>query len=225
MRYKAAAFDYDGTLAHVGVVDPLTIEALKRLKGSGRKLVLVTGRVTDDIKRVFPEYWLFDRIVTENGAVMYTPGDSDEQLLTQPADKLLVEELSEYGVQPLHVGRCIIATYRERSALIADVIKELTLDYALIFNKEHLMLLPMGVDKAFGLRAALGELHLSPSQTVAFGDAENDEVMFAACGFGVAVQNAVPALKVISNYIAAADHGYGVAEALQHLLHDEFAMK
>lgn len=44
MRYVALATDYDGTLAHHGVVDGPTLEALRRLKESGRRLVLVTGR-------------------------------------------------------------------------------------------------------------------------------------------------------------------------------------
>ena len=55
MRYFALACDYDGTLALGGYVDEPTVEALKRLRASGRKLLLVTGRDLDDVLRVFPE--------------------------------------------------------------------------------------------------------------------------------------------------------------------------
>jgi hypothetical protein len=44
MRYSALACDYDGTLALDGKVSKDTLEALQRLRSSGRRLILVTGR-------------------------------------------------------------------------------------------------------------------------------------------------------------------------------------
>ena len=44
MRYLALCTDYDGTIARHGVVDLPTIDALARLRESGRKLIMVTGR-------------------------------------------------------------------------------------------------------------------------------------------------------------------------------------
>src|SRR5262249_43299624 len=44
MRFRALATDYDGTLAHDGHVDAPTVDALRRLRDSGRLLILVTGR-------------------------------------------------------------------------------------------------------------------------------------------------------------------------------------
>ena len=55
MRYHVLAADYDGTLADDGRVDAPTLEALRRLADTGRKLVLVTGRQLDDLLAVFPE--------------------------------------------------------------------------------------------------------------------------------------------------------------------------
>lgn len=46
----AVATDYDGTLAHHGKVDAPTIAALERLKASGRKLLMVTGRELSSLK-------------------------------------------------------------------------------------------------------------------------------------------------------------------------------
>src|SRR4029450_10624204 len=48
MRYHALACDYDGTLAHNGRVNDETMAALERLRGSGRQLIMVTGRELDD---------------------------------------------------------------------------------------------------------------------------------------------------------------------------------
>ncbi|TIV90480.1 MAG: HAD family phosphatase, partial [Mesorhizobium sp.] len=72
MYFMALATDYDGTLAHNGLVAASTLSALETLKRSGRKLILVTGRELPDLKEVFPEIGLFDKVVAENGALIYT---------------------------------------------------------------------------------------------------------------------------------------------------------
>jgi len=61
--FKALATDYDGTIAHDGIVDDATLDALERLKHSGRRLVMVTGRELPDLERVCPRLDLFDRVV------------------------------------------------------------------------------------------------------------------------------------------------------------------
>jgi HAD superfamily hydrolase (TIGR01484 family) len=77
MRYHALATDYDGTLANHGTVSEGSLGALRRLKDSKRKLVLVTGRELDDLRAVFPETDLFDALVVENGAVFVRPADRE----------------------------------------------------------------------------------------------------------------------------------------------------
>src|SRR5579864_3129833 len=71
MRYFAFACDYDSTLADHGTVKDSTVDALRRLAASGRKLILVTGRELDDLRQVFPRHEIFHRIVAENGAILY----------------------------------------------------------------------------------------------------------------------------------------------------------
>jgi HAD superfamily hydrolase (TIGR01484 family) len=53
VRYHAFAVDYDGTLARHSEVEATTLDALKRLKESGRKLILVTGRELPDLFNIF----------------------------------------------------------------------------------------------------------------------------------------------------------------------------
>ena len=73
MKYLALATDYDGTIAHDGVVDGATLAALHRVRDSGRKLVLVSGRELEDFFATFAHADLFDRLVLENGALLYEP--------------------------------------------------------------------------------------------------------------------------------------------------------
>ena len=43
---------------------------LERLAGSGRKLLLVTGRKLDDLLKVLPQVELFDQVVAKNGGLL-----------------------------------------------------------------------------------------------------------------------------------------------------------
>jgi HAD superfamily hydrolase (TIGR01484 family) len=86
MRFLTLACDYDGTIATDGAVPQTTIAALERLRASGRRLILVTGRELNDLQRVFNRLDLFDRVVVENGAVMCDPTTPDRQVvLTAPS--------------------------------------------------------------------------------------------------------------------------------------------
>ena len=55
MRFLALATDYDGTLAHDGRVTAETLDALRRLRESGRKLILVSGRRLPELQETFPD--------------------------------------------------------------------------------------------------------------------------------------------------------------------------
>ena len=83
MRYQVLATDYDGTLAHDGMVDAPTLDAVKRFRDSGRHVVLVTGRELEELKQVFPQYELFELIVAENGALLYRPSTQKIKLLCE----------------------------------------------------------------------------------------------------------------------------------------------
>ncbi len=222
MRFRVLATDYDGTLATHGRVDQPTIAALHRLRASGRKLLLVTGRELPDLKRVFPPYAIFDRIVAENGALLYCPESNAEALLCEPPSSELVERLREMHV-PISVGRAVIATIEPHYAVVLKAIHKLGLELQLTFNKGSVMVLPSGVNKATGLAQALCEIGETAAATVAIGDAENDHAFLAACGCGVAVANALPSLKSRAHLVTRATHGAGVGEVIDKLIANDFA--
>ena len=111
MRYLALACDYDGTLASGGRVDGSVLQALERVRASGRRLILVTGRELPDLQRVFPRLDLFDLVVAENGALLYDPASREETPLAEPPPPQFAEELARRGVNPLSRGRVIVATW------------------------------------------------------------------------------------------------------------------
>ena len=223
MRYFCLICDYDGTIAHDGRCGPSTVEALKRVRASGRKLILATGRQLAELQEVFPEHALFDRIVAENGAVLYRPDNRESKLLADPPPAEFVAELRRRGVQPLSVGQCIVATWHPFEATVSEVIRDMGLELQVILNKDALMVLPSGVNKATGLQIALNELRFSPHNTVGVGDAENDDAFLAMCGCSVAVANALPALKEHVDLVTAGSHGAGVEELIEKLLSEDLA--
>jgi hydroxymethylpyrimidine pyrophosphatase-like HAD family hydrolase len=85
-------------------------------------------------------------------------------------------------------------------------------------NKGAIMILPVGVDKGLGLRAAAQELQLPLDSIAGVGDAENDTAFLALCGYSVAVANALPELKERVNWVSKGERGAGVVELIDQLL-------
>ena len=222
MRYAVLATDYDGTLATQGHVDAPTLAALEKVRQSGRKLILVSGRHLPDLHSVFSRLDLFDRAVLENGALLYTPETKQERLLCEPPPRNLQEALRKRSV-PFSAGRGILATWEPNQTAVLEAIHDLGLDLQVIFNKGAVMVLPSGINKASGLKAALNELSLSFHNVVGIGDAENDHAFLAVCECGVAVANALPSLKDRADIVTAGDHGAGVVEIANQLLDDDLA--
>jgi HAD superfamily hydrolase (TIGR01484 family) len=212
MYFLALAADYDGTIAADGVVSEETYEALAALKKTGRRLLLVTGRRLDSLQRAFPRLKLFDRVVAENGAVLYDPATEQERALAPPPPPALVDRMRERGVAPLSVGRSIVATWSPHEKTVLEVIQELGLELHIIFNKGAVMVLPSDVNKASGLCAALEELELSRHNVVGVGDAENDHAFLKCCGCGAAVANAIPSLASEVDIALTHPRGEGVIE-------------
>ncbi len=223
MRYHVLACDYDGTIAHHGKVSQRTLAALRKLKDTGRRLVLVTGRELDELAGRFPEIDIFDQVVAENGALLYTPATHAEKPLGEPPPEAFVQALKERNVTPLSVGRVIVATWTPQDKVVSEVIQALGLELQVIFNKGAVMVLPPGVNKASGLSAALAEMKLSPHNCVGVGDAENDHAFLSLCECAVAVANALPALKEHADLVTAEDHGRGVTELIERLVRDDLA--
>jgi hydroxymethylpyrimidine pyrophosphatase-like HAD family hydrolase len=223
MRYHILATDYDGTIAHNGAVPDDVVEALERFIGSGRKLVMVTGRELPDLMRVFPHLELFELVVAENGAVLHTPKTRENTALADRPPPEFVDDLRKRGVGPISVGESIVATWEPHSTTVLETIRDHGLEPQVIFNKGAVMILPAGVNKATGLKAALERLGISPHNVVGVGDAENDHSFLRLCEAAAAVANALPSVKEEADFVAVGDHGAGVVELIDALLADDLA--
>jgi HAD superfamily hydrolase (TIGR01484 family) len=223
VRFYALACDYDGTLATDGHVAEPTLDALRRLREAGRKLILVTGRLLPDLAALFEPLDLFDRVIAENGAVLYRPASKEELALAEPMPAELVSTLAARGVAPLQLGRVIAATLRPHETTALSTIRDLGLELQVIFNRDAVMVVPSGVNKGTGLQAALDELGLSFHNVVGIGDAENDHGFLELCECAVAVANALPAVGQRAAFVTDSANGRGVSELVSRMLEDDLA--
>jgi hydroxymethylpyrimidine pyrophosphatase-like HAD family hydrolase len=194
---------------------------LERCAAAGRKLLLVTGRELDELIGIFPEIRVFDRVVAENGGLLYCPRTGARKPLGIAPPPEFVSELIRRGVDPLSVGSSIVATVTPHEKEVLDVIRDLGLELQVIFNKGAVMVLPAGVNKASGLAHALDDLKLSARNVAAIGDAENDHALLRSSEFGVAVANALPTLKRDADRSSELGHGAAVEELIDAMLADD----
>jgi hydroxymethylpyrimidine pyrophosphatase-like HAD family hydrolase len=223
MRYLVLACDFDGTVATDGTVRDETFAALQRLRESGRKLILVTGREIDDLLKVFPRIDIFDRVVAENGGLLYRPANREHKTLGEAPSAEFVQALRACGISPLSVGHCIVSTWQPHESKVLETIRDLGLELQVIFNKGAVMILPSGVNKATGLEAALLELGLSPHNCVGVGDAENDHALLRLSECGVAVGNALPLVQERADWVTPGRNGEGVVQLIDKLIENDLA--
>ena len=185
MKFSVLALDYDGTIARDGALDPDVRSAIAEVRSRGIAVVLVTGRILEELRQITGGLGFVDAVVAENGAVLDFSG-GNSRLIGHPTQPLFLEELRRRGIE-FKAGQCVVETDAACATQVLAVIRELELPLTLVFNRGRLMLLPQAISKGTGLREALTMLRLSPHNAIAIGDAENDHDLLAVCEFGVAV--------------------------------------
>lgn len=211
--FRAVALDFDGTITDGELPSSEVLDALAKSRRAGRKAILVTGRILEELRSVFPavDRW-FDAIVAENGCVLAAEGMT--RALAAPIELELDEALVGRGL-PFRRGQVLLATHTAHEADVTEELRRLGLECQLVRNRGELMVLPSGVSKGFGVYQALGDLGISHHSTVAIGDAENDHSLLRGCELGVAVENAVASLKRHADLVLEKPGAAGVAEFLR----------
>lgn len=210
--FKVVAVDLDGTLTSKGWLSPQALDAIHDARSKGLAVVLVTGRIETELHAAFPHIVdYFDALVLENGAVVVVKGC--HRVVAEPVDNALEDALIKRRL-PYRRGEVLIAIDGEHAATVVDMIGELELDCQIVRNRDALMVLPAGVTKGSGLDAVLAELNLSPHNTIAVGDAENDLSMFGVAELGVAVRDAVSSVLRHADIVLDDPDGVGVSGLL-----------
>jgi hydroxymethylpyrimidine pyrophosphatase-like HAD family hydrolase len=219
MRFRVLALDYDGTIAHHGELHPGVRSAINEARAQGIAVILVTGRILQDLRRVAGDLDLFDAVVAENGAVLAFPGKGRTMPLTHPMPPILIEKLRQRDIQAVS-GECIIEADAGHAERILGIIRELELPLVIAFNRSRLMVLPHSISKATGLNKALSALRLSAHNAIAIGDAENDHAMLDLCEIGLAVQWGSAALKAVADEVLEGNGAGAIADYIRRISAD-----
>jgi hydroxymethylpyrimidine pyrophosphatase-like HAD family hydrolase len=190
------------------MLDPDVRRAIAELRAQDIIVVLVTGRILDDLRRVVGDFHFVDAVVGENGAVCEFPDSGYSTALGQPPPQGLLDALRHDGIH-FKAGRVVVEADAGEAPRILAIIRRLELPLVLVFNQSRVMVLPEAISKATGARHALTILRVSQHNVVGIGDAENDHQLLQACEVGVAVAWGSDALKEAADFVLP---GHGPAD-------------
>ena len=216
MKLFAIAIDYDGTMTLADVVDPAVRSAIAAARTRGIVVLLATGRILDELRRVAGELHFVDAVIAENGAVLHFPESGHTTLLAPAVPPAFAEALAQRHITH-RAGQALVDAAAADAPRLLDVLRELELPLVLIFNKGRVMTMPQGVSKGTGLHAALDTLRLSARNTLAIGDAENDHELLRLAEVGVAVPWASAALREAADVTLSGDGTEAVAAYVRAL--------
>lgn len=216
MKLTVIALDYDGTIARDDGLDVSVRQAIAAARMRGVVVLLVTGRILDELQRVARDLHFVDGVIAENGAVMHFPESGRTSTLAPRIPEEFIAELRRRRI-PFTAGQCLVDADANEGPRLLEVIRHLELPLVLIFNRGRVMTAPQGVSKATGLRVALETLRLSARNAIAFGDAENDHELLRLAEVGVAVEWGSKALQASADIILEGRGPAAVGEYVQRL--------
>jgi len=213
MLLRAIAIDYDGTIAQHGTLSPQVREAVVEARSAGLYVVIVTGRILRELRRVAGDLSFVDGVVAENGAVILL-SNGHRRLLGPPPFPTLLRELSKHGIEFV-VGRCLVDMDADHGETVLSIIRRNELPLMIVYNKSRLMVLPRSISKSGGLRDMLDILGTTIHNTIGIGNAENDYELLKDCEYGVAVNWAPEFLKLQADFVIPGDGPDSVADYIR----------
>ncbi len=215
MLLRSIAIDYDGTIAENGVLNTKVRDAIVEARSTGLNVIIVTGRILRELRRVAGDLGFVDGVVAENGAVILL-SNGHRRLLGPPPIPLFLSELSEHRIEFV-VGRCLVDMDAEYAEVVLSIIRQHELPLMIAFNKNRMMVLPRAISKSSGLREMLDILGTSIHNTIGIGNAENDYELLRDCEYGVAVSWAPQFLKSEADFVIPGDNQDSVADYIRKI--------
>jgi len=129
------------------------------------------------------------------------------------------------AVEPFKTPKMLLAAPPERIPALQAELEERYNGFLFFAQSEsHLIeVMPAGVDKGRALKRLADIEGVDISETMALGDNTNDIRLLSAAGFSVAVNNAVPQLKALADYVCEGERSKGFSEAMRKFVLNEDA--
>lgn len=193
---------YEGKCMRAAVMDRAVltelVEEIRRIPGC---FVFVSSTEGDGyVENPTPE--LVDFLV--NG--YHNTIHQSEDVLAEPIQIIKCSIYKENGILELEPG----FTERFGSRLNVAIAGDIWLDF-----------MNLDSDKGRAVRAIQEMLHVSPEETMSFGDNMNDLGLILSAGESYAVENAVPAIKAAAKHLTDKNTEDGVLKVLKRLLEEQ----
>lgn len=241
---KLIAIDMDGTLLNENYeISDYTKSMIVHAQNNGIQVILSTGRPIEFSYNFHLELGLTSDLVTTNGAQVWS---ADKQLLKEHTfESYIAEDLWHYGnlndyymwmvatnelfrysSRPenfhnykwikLGFGRL---TKEQKNAVLnkVNIYSELEVTSS---SRSNVEVNVKNVNKATGLKLICDRLGITFDNMVAIGDSLNDKSMIKAAQIGVAMDNAIPEIKEVSDYITDSNKSDGVGKFIERLLNE-----
>ena len=135
----------------------------------------------------------------------------DVVIQTQESTHGTIPDIGEYSGEKIY--QCLAFVNSETRQKLEDLLDHCTITS---WNDTGIDIIARTGGKAAGIQKFLDKEKLKRSQTMAFGDGENDKSMLKYAGIGVAMGNAGEALKNDADYVTADIDDDGIEKALLH---------
>ncbi len=156
---------------------------------------------------------------------------SDTHVISENHDKYVQIETDICGIPFLQsdylpdtitydVPKCIMVDNTDYLASIEKQVAD-KLSYKFnVFRSEpfFLEIVPKGIDKALSLKILLEHLNMKKEDLIACGDGFNDLSMIEYAGIGVAMKNAQPEVKKVSDYITFSNDDNGIEHVINKFI-------
>jgi hydroxymethylpyrimidine pyrophosphatase-like HAD family hydrolase len=208
---RALAVDLDRTLMPSrGGSFASASRTLSEVRAMGLRVILVSGREYPTLASIARRIGMVDAVVAENGALVDSPFRGNPKPFGAAIGRQVRERFAATRLRGVELGTVVVSVPRRSSAEAGRLVAGLAV--RLVKNVDRVMILPRGVDKATGVRAAMRGLRLPEGSFAAIGDGENDLPLLRAAALSGAVHNARVAVRADSDYVCRAAVGAGVRE-------------
>ncbi len=220
-QVRCFAVDVDGTIAdYAGRIDLDAAATLRRLDNLGYRVIFVSGRSA----------WELYMLATYIGTTLLSIGENGGVISTSPEDIMLLGDRSHgllaYDYLSKRIKDIEIKPTMPRLTEVVlkrsfdldegrNILEESGLPVKLVDSTFAYHIINRDVSKGNGLKIALQQLGVKPSETVAIGDSDTDISMFETCGNSIAVGNATEGALKHAKYKVNGHLGAGLIEAVQ----------